>query len=176
MKTWYKIRDINNQIGTIKKHIMKRSIYKTAWVLTAIIVSVFSSRCEFDEPFPDPSADFTIWGINPVSNAYEQVTEPFTLIKGVVYDFIVEGSGQQFVFWFGVAGDPESNTPSGSDFNDRGLNHLSSGVVARDKKAKNTYNVVGTYEVVLVASSYKYSTDEYKESITKKTLTVTEAK
>ncbi len=151
---------------------MRKNQYIKVCVCSLILASISFTGCEFDEPFPDPSGDFTIWGINRETNAYEQVTEPYNLYRGTSYDFKVEGTGQQFVFWWGEVGDPESNSPRGSDFNDRGQNHYSRGTVAIDMKASKTYTVEGEYEVVLVASSYSYSADEYKESITKKTITV----
>ena len=137
-----------------------------------LIITVFMGACEYEEPFPDPSADFTVWGVNSETNVYEQLPEPLVLKRGVAYDFDVEGTGQQFVFWFGIAGDPESSSPSGSDFNDRGINHLSKGMVVSDMSVKKSFSEEGEYEVVLVASSYSYSLDEYKESLTKKTITV----
>jgi len=155
---------------------MRKIQYIKIWVCNFILVCISFAGCEFDEPFPDPLADFTIWGINPATNAYEQVLEPYNLTVSVSYDFIVEGTGQQFVFWFGVDGDPESNSPSGSNFNDRGLNHISSGEVTRNNKCSHSYGTEGTYEVILVSSSYKYSTDEYKESLTRKTVHVMAAK
>lgn len=137
-----------------------------------LIITMFFGACEYEEPFPDPSADFTLWGVNSETNVYEQVQEPLVLEMGVAYDFIVEGTGQQFVFWFGQDGDPEMDTPTGSNFNDRGINHYSRGTIATDMMARKSFAEEGEYEVVLVASSYSYSLDEYKESLTTKTVTV----
>lgn len=139
--------------------------------LLAGMTGVFTG-CEYEEPFPDPSADFEVWGINSETNAYEQLQEPYVLERGTSYDFIVIGTGQQFVFWWGEPGDPEKPAPTGSDFEDRGKNQVSKGKVASDMKAIKSYGTVGEYEVVLVASSYSYSKDSYKESITRKTVTV----
>ncbi len=152
---------------------MKKFIYSKSWILSLVMALLAFSGCEFDEPFPDPSADFAIWSLNVETNAYEQVMEPYSLSRGMSYDFIIEGTGQQFVLWFGVEGDPGSNSPSGSNFNDRGENHYSKGIVAVDMKASNKYLAEGEYNVVLVASSYSYSEDKYKESLTTKTVTVT---
>ena len=151
---------------------MKKNIYSKSWIMSLLMAVFAFSGCQFDEPFPDPSADFTIWGINLETNAYEQVMEPYILNLGTSYDFVVEGSGQQFVFWFGVEGDPGALVPVGSDINDRGLNHSSKGKVAIDMKTQFTYAVEGDYEIVLVASSYSYSADEYKESLTTHNVTV----
>ncbi|MBA7530815.1 hypothetical protein ES705_23026 [subsurface metagenome] len=151
---------------------MRKAKYTALWILGMVIAGFAFNACEIDEPFPDPSGDFEIWGTNPETNAYEQIPEPFQLIAGIPHDFIVEGTGQQFVFWFGTPGDPESSTPKGSDFNDRGKNHQSKGRVAVNNTVKFPYPDEGVFEIVLVASSYSYSTDEYKESILKKSVTV----
>ena len=151
---------------------MKKFLSGMIPILYCTIACISFIGCEFNEPFPDPSADFEIWGINPVTNAYEQVLEPYDLTVSVSYDYIVEGTGQQFVFWFGVTGDPERDAPTGSNFEDRGLNHVSSGDVAVDMKVRYSYTAVGTYDIVLVASSYNYSDDEYKESLTRRTVNV----
>jgi len=141
-------------------------------ITSMFIITVLLGACEYEEPFPDPSADFTIWGVNRETNVYEQVLEPYSLYLGTSYEYVVEGTGQQFVFWFGKEGDPEASSPGGSNFNDRGINHYSKGTVASDMRAKNTYAEEGEYTIVLVASSYSYSEDKYKESLITKTVTV----
>jgi hypothetical protein len=151
---------------------MKKVLYITLGFIGILMAGISFTACEFDEPFPTPSADFTVWGINPATNAYEQIAEPLVLYSTISYDFVVEGSGQQFVFWFGIAGDTTKTTPTGSDFNDRGLNHLSKGKVALNKKTKFSYSDSGTYQVVLVASSYSYTEDKFLESLTEKTVEV----
>ena len=103
------------------------------------------------------------------------MNEPYELIAGQTYDFRIEGTGQQFVIWFGVPGDPASDSPTGSDFNDRGINHVSKGKVASNNLIRYTYSAAGTYEAVLVASSYSYSENECKESLFRKTIEVVAA-
>ncbi len=142
-------------------------------IIGLVLGNLLFTGCEFDEPLPTPSADFSVWWTNPETNAFEQIAEPLTLYLGYSYTFIVDGSGQQFVFWFGTPGDPESKTPNGTDFDDRGQNHLSKGkVVVSNNRVLFTYDTEGSYEVVLVASSYSYSEDKYVESLTKKTVQV----
>jgi len=154
---------------------MKKSKYIIS--LSYLFFLLLLAACEYEEPFPDPSADFTIWGTNPETNVFEELPVPYTLTAGINYTFIVEGTGQQFVFWFDVEGDPESNLPTGSKFSDRGLNHLSTGtVVPSSGRLPNSYRNAGVYEIVLVASSYRYSNDSYKESLTTKQVTVVAAK
>ena len=151
---------------------MSKIHHNRSWIISFLLICLPFGACEFNEPFPDPSADFTIWGVNPETNVYEQVTEPFNLLLGTSYDYIVEGTGQQFVFWFGVDGNPESPSPTGNNFDDRWVNHYSSGTVALDNKASYTYAAEGEFDVVLVASSYSFSKDKYKESLTVKRVTV----
>ena len=154
---------------------MKNTRYITLWLAGIITILTLFTRCEIDEPFPDPDATFEVWGIDPVSNAYEKVEEPYVLYYGTTYEFLVEGEGQQFVFWFGTEGDTATSTPSGSNFADRGENHYSKGVVAANNRAKYAYWQTGTFNLVFVASSYSYTEDAYKEQITEKEVEVIEA-
>jgi hypothetical protein len=151
---------------------MKKSRYIVAGILGIVISLALFSACEINEPFPEPDATFSVWGVNPETNAYEESTEPYVLYKDVSYDYIVEGEGEQFVFWHGVAGDSTANTPKGSDFNDRGVNHLSKGMVARNNRARYAYKDVGTYTLVFVASSYSYVENEYTEMTIEKEVEV----
>ena len=154
---------------------MKNSKNIISRIFGLVFISSVFTACEFEEPCPDPSGDFEVWSINDVTNAYEQIPEPLELAEGKVYDFVVSGTGQQFVLWFGAPGDSTAYLPTGSDFNDRYKNRYSKGTVATTDILKYNYRTTGTFEIVLVASSYSYSDDKYKESLTRKTVTVVPA-
>jgi len=143
-------------------------------ILGVVLFLALIAGCTADYPYPDPGAAFEVWGIHPVTKGYEQVVEPYVLFEDIYYDYIVEGEGHQFVFWFGVPGDTASRFPKGSDFNDRGVNQLSRGAVALNNKAKFKYTEPGTYTLVFVASSYSYFDREYKEATIEKEVQVIE--
>ncbi|MBN1952503.1 MAG: hypothetical protein JW801_14975 [Bacteroidales bacterium] len=143
-------------------------------ITSGVVLSLgWLSSCEIDEPFSDPEgSSFVIKGVNPETNYYEELEEPYTLIVGQTYDFVVDGAAEQFVFWFGVPGDSSKNTPSGSDFEDRGVNHLSKGVATVNGLTRYSYKTAGEYTLTFVASSYSYTRDEYTENLITKTIEV----
>lgn len=159
----------------LKTEKMSKIKYLVGITLGTILSFAFFSSCEIDEPFVEPNASFEVWGVNPETNTYELQVEPYVLIANTPYDFVVKGDGESFVFWFGADGDPEKTSPSGSNFEDRGLNHYSSGDLAVNGSASNTYKE-GAYTLTFVASSYSYVEDEYKEQIIQKEITVVAAK
>lgn len=146
--------------------------YIKKWSPGILFFLVLITACEINEPFPEPNATFTVWGVDPVTNYYEQVSEPYVLYINQSYDFIVEGEGEQFVFWFGEDGDTTSRSPIGSNFADRGVNHLSKGKVVRNGRASFTYDKDTSYHIVMVASSYNYEEDQYKEMLVEKDVEV----
>ena len=139
--------------------------------MLALSTFVFTA-CEKKYPLEDPNANFDI--LEPIPNTSDAyiLEEPYVLNMGDSYFYRIEGSGEQFVLWFGVPPSENSRTPTGSDFEARGKNYFSKGTVVQDKLLEYTYDDPGTYEIVLVASSYSYSKDEYVEQITRKTVTV----
>jgi hypothetical protein len=151
---------------------MKKIRYILLVICGMILSFPFFTSCEIKEPSIEPVADFEIWGINNETTYYEQMQEPYRLFEDQMYDYKVMGEGEQFVIWFGVAGDTAKKTPTGSEFVDRDINHLSKGTVTINGQSRYSYKDTGTYTLTFVASSYNYVLDDYKEDILQKEIVV----
>lgn len=101
---------------------------------------------------------FVVDGI-PLSNA--NTTEKGTIDAGV---------GGQHVFWFGIPADPGKT--NGSLFLVRGVNHKSYARTVRGDEMVYDYSKIGTFDLVLVSSSYRYNDDHYVEDILTKQIII----
>ncbi|MFC2137040.1 hypothetical protein ACFLTE_02590 [Bacteroidota bacterium] len=138
--------------------------------IIVIIISIIVIACEFEEPFEDPVADFELYEINQATFLEEKMSEPYSLNSNREYILRITGKGEQFVLWLGVPAD--SGKTDGSDFNDRGVNHNSEGELIEEKEKPFVYRSQGSFEMVVIASSYRYSDDHYVEDILKKSVEV----
>lgn len=148
-----------------------KNITKYNLGIILLFVVFLLSSCEFEEPWIEPQAGYEIQFLNEETNEIEVLSEPYTLVTGIKYDFISTGNGSQIVYWFGLPGDEKIK---GSDFNDRGKNHHSNGIVSNNGVSTISYSSAGNYTVVQVASSYTYSDDRYSEVVVSKNITVVE--
>ena len=138
--------------------------------LIIIIISFIIISCEFEEPFEDPVADFELYEIDQVTFEEQVMSEPYSIDPNRGYILRITGKGEQFVLWMGVPADPGKD--NGTDFNDRGVNHNSGGDIIEEKEKYFVYRSAGDFEMVVVASSYRYSDDYYVEDILKKSIEV----
>lgn len=147
---------------------IKNKLYKLGLI---IVISFFTMvSCEFEEPFTSPKASFDILSIDPGTGYKTELNEPYVLNLGETYSFEITGEGEQHVFWFGEPAD--SGKTNGSTFIDRGINHNSRARKVKDNKLLFSYTKIGTFDLVCVSSSYRYSDDHYEEDLLSKTILI----
>lgn len=135
---------------------------KKYMLLPIIIAFIVIISCEKDE-FISPKASFEIWDEGAMLN------EPFQLEMKKTYTFKSTGEGDRFVFWFGI--------PEESDYSKRGIDNAHTGETVEeedDYMIDFAYDTTGTYQFVMVASSYDHYIEKYEEDVKDVTITVVE--